>query len=75
VAQRDDRALAHVLDDGGREHLGDQAHVAMHAHGLAVGDRYACRLLASVLKREHPEVGDVRDVDPASRADPEDAAH
>ena len=46
----------------------------MDADLLAVPDRDPGRLLAAVLEREEPEVGQVGDVD-AGRVDAEDAAH
>src|SRR5216683_5043979 len=47
----------------------------MHPHRRPVGYGDARGLLAAMLQREHSEVGDVRNVHPASRADSEDAAH
>ena len=43
------------------EHLGDEAHVLDDRDRLAVADRDAGRLLAAVLEREQPEVGEVGD--------------
>src|SRR5258708_35601693 len=47
----------------------------MHAHVGAVRDGDAGGLLASMLQREEPEVGEVGDVDSLLRADPENPAH
>ena len=43
------------------EHLGDEAHVLGDGDRLAVAHRDAGRLLAAVLEREQPEVGQLRD--------------
>ena len=47
----------------------------MHPHVGAVRDGDAGRLLAPMLEREETEVGEVGDVDPLLRADPENPAH
>ena len=56
------------------EDLRDEAHVAQHGQAAVVGDGDPGRLLAAVLEREQPEVGDARDV-ALGGADAEDAAH
>ena len=56
------------------EDLRDEAHVAQHRQAAVVGDGDPGGLLAAVLEREEPEVGDARDV-ALGRADAEDAAH
>src|ERR1700682_896338 len=47
----------------------------MHSHVGAVRDGGSRGLLAPVLQREETEVGEVGDVDPLLRADPEYPAH
>jgi len=56
------------------EDLRDETHVAQHGQPAAVGDRDPCGLLATVLKREEPEVREPSHV-ALGRADTEDAAH
>ena len=75
VAQRDDRALAQLLELGRREDVGDKTHVAMHAHRRAVRNGDPRRLLAAVLQREKAEIGDVRHVDTLLGADSENSTH
>ena len=75
VAEGEDRARPHVLDGRRREHLRDEAHAAMHAHGRAIRDSDSRRLLAAVLQREQPEVGQVGDIDAPRCADAEHTAH
>ena len=55
------------------EDLGDQAEILVDHHAGAVADRDAGRLLAAVLQRVEPEVGELRDLFPG-RPDTEDAA-
>ena len=55
------------------EDLGDQAEILVDHHAGAVADRDAGRLLAAVLQRVEPEVGELGDLF-ARRPDPEDAA-
>jgi hypothetical protein len=47
----------------------------MHAHRLAVGDRYTRRLLTAVLEGEEAEVREVGDINGSGSADPEDSTH
>ena len=56
------------------EDLGDETHIPEGRQPPVVGDGDPRRLLAAVLQREEPEVGDPRDV-PLGGADPEDSAH
>ena len=56
------------------EDLGDEAEVAQDGEAALVGDRDPRRLLAAVLEREEPEVGEAGDV-ALGRVDAEDAAH
>ena len=65
---REPRELALV------EHLGDEAQVAQSGQPALVGDGDAGRLLAAVLERAEPEVGEPGDV-AAGGAGAEDAAH
>src|SRR5437879_13241672 len=75
VAKREDRPLAQVLDLRRGENLRDQAHVALHADRRTVGHRDAGRLLAAMLQREQPEVGEVGDVDALRGADTKRCTH
>ena len=56
------------------EDLRDEPEVAQHGQPAVLGDGDPGRLLAAVLQREQPEVGEPRDV-AVGRADAEDAAH
>src|ERR1700687_58433 len=47
----------------------------MHTHVRSVGDCYTGGFLASMLKREEPEIREVRDVHTLLRADPENSTH
>ena len=53
---------------------GDEAEVAQRGQPAVLADRDAGRLLAAVLQRVEPEVGEARDV-AGRRANAEDAAH
>src|SRR5258708_12675752 len=75
VSEGEDRALTHVLDLVGREHLRHQAHGSMHAHVASVRHGNSRGLLSAMLEREEPEVSQVRDVDPLLRTDTENSTH
>src|SRR5450759_2010264 len=75
VTEREDRAIAKVFHLLWREHLGHEAHRAMHPHVGAVRDGDARGLLAAMLQREETEVREVRDIHTVLRADPKNSAH
>ena len=69
----DGQVPAQRLEGGLVEDLRDQAHVLVDQDLPAVADRDAGRLLAAVLQRVEPEVGELGDV-LAGGPDSEDAA-
>ena len=56
------------------EDLGDEAQIAQRSQAPVLGDRDSRRLLAAVLEREQPEVGQPSDV-AVGCIDAENAAH